>query len=74
MQCRVTAGVWQRKSVKVSDDGVAANDVLVLSYSNKTTMEISKAQLVAFLTDEDTSGLVDEYTWQGHSRRTSRST
>ena len=30
------------KSVKVSDDGVAANDKFVLSYSNKTTMEISK--------------------------------
>ncbi|KOO33057.1 zinc finger protein 862 [Chrysochromulina tobinii] len=56
------------KSVKVSDDGVAANDVFVLSYSNKTTMEISKAQLVAFLTDEDASGLVDEYTWQLRSR------
>ena len=56
------------KSVKVSDDGVAANDKFVLSYSNKTTMEISKAQLVAFLTDEDASGLVDEYTWQLRSR------
>ena len=31
-------------------------------------MEISKAQLVAFLTDEDASGLVDEYTWQLRSR------
>ena len=56
------------KSVKVSDDGVEANDKFVLSYSNKTTMEISKAQLVAFLTDEDASGLVDEYTWQLRSR------
>ena len=31
-------------------------------------MEISKAQLVAFLTDEDASGLVNECTWQLRSR------
>jgi hypothetical protein len=57
---RRRGGLWVRRDT--------ANDVFVLSYSNKTTMEISKAQLVAFLTDEDASGLVNECTWQLRSR------
>ena len=51
-----------------SADGISANDRFTLVYSNKTTLTCSKAELVAHLTDEDASGLVDEYEWQLRSR------
>ena len=48
------------KSVKASEDGIAANDTFMLRYSNGQGMPISKAELVAYLTDEEASGLVDQ--------------
>ena len=48
------------KSVKASEDGIAANDTFMLRYSNGQGMPISKAELVAYLTDEEASSLVDQ--------------
>ena len=52
------------KSIVPSSDGIAPNDKFVLLYSNRSTMDISKAELVALLTDEEASGLNDECAWQ----------
>ena len=51
-------------SFKASADGVAANDVFVLKYSNRQTLEISKAELVSKLTNLDDPRLQADGRWQ----------
>ena len=47
-----------------SPDGLAAKDRFKIVFSNKTTMSMSKAELVGKLTDEEKSGLAEDLRWQ----------
>ena len=47
----------------IFSDSNAASDKFVVSYSDKTTIEMSKAELVDMLTDEKKSKLMDDPRW-----------
>ena len=51
------------KSFTPSPDGIAANDTFTIGFSNKDVMTMSKAELVAKLTDPEKSGLVEDSRW-----------
>ena len=51
------------KSFTPSTDGIAANDTFTIGFSNKTVMPMSKAELVAKLTDAEKSGLAEDSRW-----------
>ena len=58
------------KATVLSDRGVAAADMFTLAYNNKTTMQVSKAELVGYLTDEESTGLADHPQWKLRSQLT----
>ena len=57
---------WKATVTKfeASPDGITAKDTFTVSYSNKQTMEMSKAELVDKLTDVFASTLASDERWQ----------
>ena len=56
---------WKATVLKftASSDGIAAKDTFTIGYSNKQTLTMSKAEVVAKLTDHDDSGLASDSRW-----------
>ena len=57
--------IWTATVVSFTHtEGSSAYDKFTLRYSNKTTMEMGKAELVELLTDAEACGLTDDPRWQ----------